>query len=100
MNKNMMKQAQQLQARLAKAQDELGSMTAEATSGGGAVKVVATGDQRLESIKIDPEVVSPDDVEMLEDLILAAVNEGLEKSRQLASDHLSKLTGGLGIPGL
>ena len=80
MNKNMMKQAQQLQARLAKAQDELGSMTAEATSGGGAVKVVATGDQRLESIKIDPEVVSPDDVEMLEDLILAAVNEGLEKS--------------------
>ena len=100
MNKNMLKQAQQLQARLAKAQNELGSMTTDATSGGCAAKAVATGDQRLESIRISPEVVSPDDVEILEDLILAAVNEGLEKSRQMASAHLSKLTGGLGIPGL
>jgi len=100
MNKNMLKQAQELQAKLAKAQGELGSMTVEASAGGGAVKAVATGDQRVTLIKIDPEVVNADDVEMLEDLVLAAVNEGLEKSRELASNHLGKLTGGLGIPGL
>ena len=100
MNKNILKQAQQLQAKLAKAQGELGSMTVEATSGGGAVTTVVTGDQQVQSIKIDPEVVSPDDIDMLEDLVLAAVNEGLEKSRQMASSHLGKLTGGLGIPGL
>ena len=100
MNKHMLKQAQQLQARLAKAQGELGDMTVEATSGGGAVKAVVTGDQRLQSIKVESEVVSPDDVEMLEDLVLAAVNEGLEKSREMANSHLGKLTGGLGIPGL
>ena len=99
MNKNMLKQAQQLQARLAKAQEELGSMTAEGTAGGGAIKAVVTGDQRLQSIKVNPEVVNAADVEMLEDLIMAAVNEGLEKSRTLASNHLGKLTGGLGIPG-
>ena len=100
MNKHMMKQAQQLQARLAKAQEDLGSMTVEASAGGGAVMAVVTGDQRLQSIKVKPEVVSPDDVEMLEDLVMAAVNEGLEKSREMASSHLGKLTGGLGIPGL
>ena len=100
MNKNMLKQAQQLQARLAKAQQELGEMTVEVTSGGGAVSVVVTGDQRLQSVKVSPEVVSPDEVDLLEDLVLAAVNEGLEKSREMASGHLGKLTGGLGIPGL
>ncbi len=100
MNKNMLKQAQQLQARLARAQQELGEMTVEVTSGGGAVSVVVTGDQRLQSIKVSPEVVSPDEVDLLEDLVLAAVNEGLEKSREMASGHLGKLTGGLGIPGL
>ena len=100
MNKHMMKQAQQLQAGLTKAQEELGGMTVEASAGGGTVKAVVTGDQRLQSIKVEPEVVSPDDVEMLEDLVLAAVNEGLEKSREMASSHLGKLTGGLGIPGL
>lgn len=100
MNKNMLKQAQQLQAKLAKAQGELGSMTVEASAGGGAVKAVATGDQKIISIKISSEVVSSDEVDMLEDLVLAAANEALEKSREMASDHLGKLTGGLGIPGL
>ena len=100
MNKNLMKQAQLLQQRIAKAQEELGSLTAEGSAGGGVVSVVVTGDQKLQSIKIDPEVVSSDDVDMLEDLVLAAINEGLEKSRGAASEHLSKATGGLNIPGL
>ncbi len=99
MNRNLMKQAQQLQARLAKAQEELTNLTVEGTAGGGAIKVVVTGDQRLQSIKIEKDVVSPDDVGMLEDLVLAALNDGLEKSRTLASNHLGKLTGGMGIPG-
>lgn len=100
MNKNLMKQAQQLQQRIAKAQQEIGSLTAEGSAGGGVVNVVVTGDQRVLSLKIDPEAVSPDDVEMLEDLVIAALNEGLEKSREAASAHLSKATGGLNIPGL
>lgn len=100
MNRNMLKQAQQLQSRLAKAQEELGSMTVEGTAGGGAVKVVVTGDQKLQSIKINTEVVNREDVEMLEDLVLSAINDGLEKSRNLAANHLGKLTGGLRIPGL
>lgn len=100
MNRNLMKQAQLLQAKLAKAQEELASMTAEGSSGGGAVKAVVTGDQRLKSVSISKDVVAPEDVETLEDLVLAAVNEGLEKSRQMATTHLGKVTGGLGIPGL
>ena len=99
MNKNLLRQAQQLQAKLTKAQEELVDMTVEGSSGGGAVKATVTGDQRVLGIKIDPEVVSPDDVELLEDLVLAAVNEGMDKSRELASGHLGKLTGGLGVPG-
>ena len=97
MNKNLLKQAQQLQAKLAKAQGELKNMTVQATSGGGAVTVVVTGDQLLQSVKISKEAAG--DAEMLEDLVKAAVNEGLEKSRDMANAHLSKLTGGLGIPG-
>ncbi|MEE9284656.1 MAG: YbaB/EbfC family nucleoid-associated protein [Dehalococcoidia bacterium] len=100
MNRNLLRQAQQLQAKLAKAQGELVSLTVEGTAGGGAIAVVVTGDQKVQSIKIDPEAVSADDVEMLEDLVLAAVNEGLDKSRELAASHLGKLTGGLGLPGL
>jgi len=100
MNRNMLRQAQQLQARLAKAQEELGSMTAEGSAGGGVVTAVVTGDQRVQSIKVGREVVTKEDVEMLEDLILAAINETLEKSRALAQGHLGKLTGGLGIAGL
>ena len=100
MNKNMLKQAQQLQQRLMKAQEELGSLTVEVTSGGGAVTLVVTADQKVRSIRIDPEVVSPDDVEMLEDLVLAAVNEGLDKAKETQAAHLGKITGGLNIPGL
>ena len=100
MNKNLMRQAQQLQAKLAKAQEELVTLTVEATAGGGAIAAVVTGDPTLQSIQNAPDVVDADDVEMLEDLVLAAINEGLDKSRELASSHLSKLTGGLGLPGL
>ena len=100
MNKNLLKQAQMLQARIAKAQDELGTLTTEASAGGGAVMVVVTGDQHVKSVKISKEAVNPEDVETLEDLVLAALSEALEKSRQLAAAHLQKATGGLNIPGL
>ncbi len=75
-------------------------MTVEAGSGGGVVKVVVTGQQKFQSIMINPEAVDPKDVQMLEDLVLAAVNEGLEKSKELATSHMSKLTGGFGLPGM
>lgn len=100
MNKAMLRQAQQMQAKLAKAQEELEKSTVEASSGGGAVTVVVNGQQRLCSIKIAPEAVDPDDVGMLEDLVLAAVNEGMDKASELAASHLQTLTGGLKIPGL
>jgi nucleoid-associated protein EbfC len=96
----MMKQAQQLQAKMLKLQEEMASKTVATTSGGGMVKVVANGRQQLESIQIEKEVVDPDDVEMLEDLILAAVNDALVKSHEMVSQEMSKLTGGLNIPGL
>lgn len=100
MNKAMLRQAQQLQAKLAKAQEDLEKARVEATSGGGAVKVVASGNQTLCSIKISPEAVDPKDVEMLEDLVLTAVNEAMEKARELAAKQFGALTGGLKIPGL
>ncbi|MBT9163119.1 MAG: Nucleoid-associated protein [Chloroflexi bacterium] len=100
MDKGMLKQAQELQAKLIKAQDELEHATVEASSGGGAVTVVVTGQQAIRSIKISPEVVDPDDVELLEDMILAALNEAMEKARGLAAKRLGSLTGGLKIPGL
>ena len=96
----MMKQAQQLQAKMLKLQEEMASKTVATTSGGGMVKVVANGRQQLESIQIEKEVVDPDDVEMLEDLILAAVNDALVKSHEMVTQEMSKLTGGLNIPGL
>jgi len=96
----MMRQAQELQAKLAKAQQELANITVEASSGGGAVKVTINGQQKIQQIKISPEAINPDDVEMLEDLILAAVNEAIAKSQELAAKHLGKITGGLKIPGL
>jgi DNA-binding YbaB/EbfC family protein len=99
-NKRMIQQAQELQARLAKAQKELAEATVEATAGGGAVTVIITGQQQVKSIKIAPEAINPDDVEMLEDLVLAAVNEALTKSQELAAERMSKVTGGLKIPGL
>jgi DNA-binding YbaB/EbfC family protein len=98
--KNMMKQAQQLQAKMAKMQEEMGTKTIEASAGGGMVKVVANGRQEIISIHIEKEVVDPEDVEMLQDLILAAVNEALVQSQKMVSDEMSKLTGGMSIPGL
>ena len=99
MNK-FMRQAQELQAKLAKAQQELGNLTLEASSGGGAVKVTIDGQQNIQSVKISPEVINPDDVELLEDLVLTAVREAIAKSQEAAAKSLGGLTGGLKIPGL
>lgn len=96
----MMKQVQKMQAEMARVQEALGEMTVEGTSGGGVVTVVANGHQEIKSVKINPEAVDPEDVEMLEDLVLAAVNEALRKAQELASEEMSKVTGGLNIPGL
>jgi len=100
MDKSILRQAQQLQAKLAKAQEELGSMTVEATSGGGAVKVVMDGHQKVHSVGISREVVTAGDIELLQDLVMTAVNEAVAKSQELVNKHLSSLTGGLNIPGL
>ena len=100
MDKRMLRQAQELQAKLAKAQEELGDLTVEGSAGGGAVTVVADGHQNVRSIKISPDAVDPEDVGLLEDLILAAVNDSLEKSQKMAQDRLGSLTGNLKIPGL
>ena len=97
---NILRQAQELQARLAKAQEELNDITIEASSGGGAVKVTISGQQKIQSVKISPEVINPDDAELLEDLVLTAVSEAIAKSQELAAEHIGKLTGGLKIPGL
>ena len=100
MNKFLMRQAQELQAKLAQAQQELSNVTVEASSGGGAVKVTIDGQQKIQSVKISPEVINPDDVELLEDLVLTAVSEAIAKSQEVAAKHLGGLTGGLKIPGL
>ncbi len=98
---NLMKQAQKMQKDMEKMQEELKDKTVEASAGGGAITVVATGKKEIKEISIKPEVVDPDDVEMLQDLILAAVNEALRKADEMSSDQMGKLTGGLGgIPGL
>ena len=96
----MLKQAQKLQKQMAILQQELETATVEASSGGGAVKTVVSGKMKLESLTIDPEAVSPDDGGMLEDLVLTAVNDGMEKAQQMANDRMGALTGGLNIPGL
>ncbi len=98
----MMKQARKLQQQMNKLQEELGSKTVEASTGGGMVKVVATGKREIQSIEISPEVVDPDDIEMLQDLTLAAINEALRKAEELASEEMSKIAGGINlkIPGL
>lgn len=95
-----MKQAQKLQKKMLKTQAELATKTIEASSGGGMVKVVANGAQKIESIVLEKEVIDPEDVEMLQDLILAAVNDALNKSQEMVSSEMGKLTGGLNIPGL
>jgi DNA-binding YbaB/EbfC family protein len=100
MNRHMMQQAQKLQAQLLKAQEDLANLTVEASSGGGAVTVVMSGQQKIISVKIAPEVVNPEDVEMLEDMVLTAVSEALAKSQEAAAKMMGGLTGGLKIPGL
>lgn len=97
---NLMKEAERLQKEMARLQEEIGRRTVEATAGGGMVTVRANGKQEILSITIDREVVNPDDVQMLEDLVLAACNEALRKARELAQQELGRLTGGLRIPGL
>jgi len=97
---NVMKQAQKLQAKMLRLQEEMAAKTVETTSGGGMVKVVANGKQQIVTINIEKEVVDPDDVDMLQDLIRAAVNDALLKSQEMVSQEMSKLTGGLNIPGL
>lgn len=96
----MMKQAQKMQAELARAQEEIKDMMFEATAGGGMVKVVANGDMTVDSIVIDPEAVDPEDVEMLQDMVAAAVNEALRGVSEISSQRLNAATGGLNIPGL
>ena len=96
----MMKQAQKMQAELARAQEEIKDMTFEATAGGGMVKVVANGDMTVDSIVIEPEAVDPEDVEMLQDMVAAAVNEALRGVSEISSQRLNAATGGLNIPGL
>ena len=99
MNK-MMKQAKKMQKKMEEMQEELKDETIEATAGGGVVKVVVNGKQEVVDIEIDEDAVDPDDVEMLEDLILAAVNEGMRKVQDMINDEMGKLTGGMNIPGM
>jgi DNA-binding YbaB/EbfC family protein len=96
----MMKQVQQMQADMAAAQDALADTTVEGSAGGGMVKVTVTGTGDVQSVRIDPEVVDPDDVEMLEDLVLAAVNEGLRQANELANQRIGGVTGGIDLGGL
>ena len=95
---NLMKQAQQMQERVKKLQDEAANKTVEASSGGGMVTVVANGRQEVLSIKIDRSVVDPNDIEMLQDLVSAAVNEALRKSQELMKEEMGRLTAGMGLP--
>lgn len=97
---NMLKQAQKLQSKMVKMQEEMADKTVEATAGGGMVKVVANGRQLILAIHIEKEVVDPDDVEMLQDLIIAAINDALARSQEMVSEEMSKLTGGVNVPGL
>ena len=97
---NIMKEAQKLQAQMEQLQAEVAKKKVEATAGGGMVTVEANGKQEILSIKIDREVINPDDSQMLEDLVLAACNEAIRKSKEMVQQELAKLTGGLKIPGL
>ncbi|MFC1948671.1 YbaB/EbfC family nucleoid-associated protein [Chloroflexota bacterium] len=100
MNFSMLKQAQELKSKLDKAQKELGEVVVEADAGKGAVKVTITGQQKILSITIDPKVIDPNNAKQLEDLVLKAINEAMNKSQKLAAKQLKGLTGGLKIPGL
>ena len=96
----IMKQAQQFQSKMAKVQEELGNETVEASAGGGMVTVVVNGRQEIVSIHIEPEVIDPDDVEMLQDLVMAAINDALSRAKNMMNDEMGKLTKGLNIPGM
>lgn len=96
----LMKQAQQIQTKMAKLQEDLGDRTVEASSGGGMVIVVANGRQEVLSIKIEQEVIDPDDAEMLQDLIMAAVNDALARAKEMVNEEMGKLTKGMNIPGM
>jgi DNA-binding YbaB/EbfC family protein len=97
---NLLKQAQEMQARMAKIQEELGQKTVQGSAGGGMVQVTVNGQFNLTAIQIEPSVIKAEEKEMLEDLILAAVNDGMRKAREMASAEMAKLTGGFKIPGL
>ena len=97
---NLLKQAQQLQTKMARLQEELEEKTVEASSGGGMVTVVVNGRHEILSISIEPEVINPDDQEMLQDLILAAINDGLAKARNMVNEEMGKLTGGMNLPNI
>jgi DNA-binding YbaB/EbfC family protein len=99
---DLMRQAQKLQTQMAKVQEELAERTVEGSAGGGMVTVIASGKQEVVSVAIDPEVVDPNDIEMLQDLVVAAVNDALRKAQEMVTSEMGKLTGGLGIniPGL
>jgi DNA-binding YbaB/EbfC family protein len=94
----MLKQLQQMQARMAKIQEDLGAKTVTGTAGGGMVEVVANGHQKVLSVTVKPEVVDPADIDMLQDLLLAAVNDAMDKARDLASREMGALTAGMGLP--
>ncbi|MCI2242798.1 YbaB/EbfC family nucleoid-associated protein [Adlercreutzia faecimuris] len=98
--KKMMKQAQKMQLEAARAQEEITKMEFEATAGGGMVKVVAMGDMSIKSVTIDPEAVDPEDVEMLEDMVMAAVNEALRSATEATNQRMNAVMGGMKIPGL
>jgi len=98
--KNLMKQAQQMQAKLARVQEELKLREVEASAGGGMVTARVSGAQEILEIRIEREIVNPDETEMLQDLVKAAVNEALRKSREMVAEEMGKITGGMGIPGL
>lgn len=97
---DMMRQAQKMQQEVLRAQEDAKKKTAEATAGGGMVTVVASGAGEIVSINIEKDVVNPDDVEMLQDLIIAATNEAIKRAQELVNEEMSKLTGGLNLPGL
>ena len=99
MNK-MMKQVQEMQKKMMQTQEELKNKTVEATAGGGVVKVTANGHNQILNVTIDPSAVDPDDVEMLQDLVTAAVNEALRKAQELMTKEMGNITGGMNIPGL
>jgi hypothetical protein len=95
-----MKQAKKMQERMGQLQKELETKTVEADAGGGMVRVVVNGKYEIVSLKIEKEVVNPEDIEMLQDLIIAVVNEGIRKAQEMSASEMSKITGGLNIPGL